>query len=436
MDRSSPFNLGKYLLLAIILASILPFGLLMEGTLDQGISFAELMLKISSMSGLIAGVLFFWQILIGNRFFSILVTDDILWVNRIHRLIGKYGVIFALIHPIAVTLGYSKSLAWIVFPDFPLDFSDLYQRALAFGRIGLALLVIVWLSSITLRSAIKYRPWLYLHYLSYPMLALILLHAKDIGSSIAQYPVLKAFWISLMFLSILVLLTRLYQATNLGKIPYIVTKTQISGDIVMLALKPQKSSRFITPSTGQYCYIQSGKIANSHPYSVLHYQENNRLLYFAVKQIGKQSKTLNNLKLGSTLYLDGPYGSYLYGLNKSLPVLAIIGSVGIAPLFDYLLINPVSSYLIYCGMRQEDLIFASKLKTKLGDHYNQIISDGIGPDKITPEKITAFLDQQSLNVKGVQFLICGSPGFNRGIKQMIFELGVSDSQIRVEDFGL
>ncbi|MCA9349499.1 ferric reductase-like transmembrane domain-containing protein, partial [Candidatus Saccharibacteria bacterium] len=412
MNNSNTPSLARSTLLVVILASILPFGLLMEGTLDSGLSFAGLMLKISSVSGLIAGVLLFWQMLIGNRFFSILVTDDILWVNRIHRLIGKYGASFALIHPIAVTLAYGKSLAWIVLPDLPLSINDPYQRALAFGRIGLALLLIIWLSSVALRSAIKYRPWLYLHYLSYPMLALILLHAKEIGSSIAVYPVLEAAWITLMILSVLLLLARIYQSTSLDKIPYTVVKTQASGDIVVLTLKPQKPNRPITPSIGQYCYIQSGKFANSHPYSVLHYQADNGLLYFAVKQIGKQSVALNNLKLESTLYLDGPYGSFLTRLDSSIPTISIVGSVGIAPLFDHVLSNPSNNYLIYCGMRQSDLIFANKLKSKLGSHYQQIISDGTDPYKITPEKIEDFLSNQGLTVPAVQFLICGSPGFN------------------------
>jgi DMSO/TMAO reductase YedYZ heme-binding membrane subunit len=59
-----------------------------------------------------------------------------------------------------------ENILWIFTPSFITE----TEFHITLGRFALVLTLIVWITSAIVRSKIKWRPWKYIHLLSYPIL--------------------------------------------------------------------------------------------------------------------------------------------------------------------------------------------------------------------------------------------------------------------------
>ena len=110
--------------------------------------------------GIAGAVFMWWQFLLGIRFISRFITRDYVAILKLHKFLGKYGVLLALIHPFWQVYNYSD---WklLLLPKLTTEF---YSNVL-FGQGAFVLLSLIWILSALFRSKIRFRPWLYIHYL-------------------------------------------------------------------------------------------------------------------------------------------------------------------------------------------------------------------------------------------------------------------------------
>ena len=203
---SSQFR--KKLLIYLLLLSILPF--LVFFFIDIGID--NFWLKVANLTGFIGSVLIIWQFVLGIRGFIKKITPDYDWAIKIHTYLGISGALFVILHPVLENIVYQKTFLDI----FALNFSNIFNTYLSFGKIGFIIYLIIWITSSLARKLFSYRLWLYVHYLSYSMLFFILIHPLQIGSILNSNSFVLYYWYFLVSVAILSVLIKIVDIFNLS----------------------------------------------------------------------------------------------------------------------------------------------------------------------------------------------------------------------------
>lgn len=414
----------------MIFISQVPFLFLI---LDRSI-ISNFWFKIANISGFLGTVFLIWQFILGVRGFSKRITTDYDWIIKIHTFLGINGALFVLIHPFLEKLVYKRELDFL----FGLNFSNQFEISLTFGKIAFFLFLFVWFSSSLIRKTLKYRLWLYIHYLSYPMLIFVMIHPIKIGTYLNSIPLLFYYWIALCLLSLVIFIFKIGDVSNLSNFKAkLLENKSYPGDIFTLKYKiPDIKKINIKP--GQYFYIKNKFISEAHPFSVLEYDLDSQEITFGIKKLGRFSENLSKSEINEVHYLDGPFGEFTLEGQNSQPKVILAGGIGITPFYELLSqFTTPESYLFFANKNIESALYRSKFKEILGKNYYDFIVDKVEDDKnifcelISSKRISEILKNQVNNYK---FFICGSPNFTNSMISCLIELGVNKNSIYIEEF--
>jgi len=182
-------------------------------------------------------------------------------------------------------------------------------------------------------------------------------------------------------------------------------------------------------------------IAESHPFTVLNFDEKNGELTFGVKIVGKFTKQLEEVAAGQTVFLDGPYGVFTREGQNSQPKVIIAAGIGITPFVE--LINRFANQntkLFYANRHLADALNRKQFKKQLGSNYIDVIS-GENPSeqqveigRIDEHILAKYLKPEF--IKKARFFLCGSQSFMSDISSHLEKLGVKKTQIFIEKFSL
>lgn len=418
-----------YLLILIGLTS-LPFFWILRQADKFG-----LVPTLANLAGFIGALLFLWQFIFGIRFISRKITQDYITMTRLHIFLGSLGTVLVLIHPVLELYVYRSNLNFF-FPNFD---SPTYPHLLA-GQVALSLFVVIWITSAIWREKISYRPWLYIHYFTYPMMALVFFHAQTIGTFLQTYPWLYNYWMFLTGVFTVVVIYRILAYLNLFKAKYkVIKKTNKAGEVTVYRVKPERGR--LDPKPGQFVYLRSGFFSEAHPFSVMKSNPKTGVLEFGIKQVGRFTSQLTNLKVGDRVYLDGAYGLFTQEAQNDNPKVLIAGGIGITPFVELVSrFGGKNTYLFYANRTLSEALNRDEFLQILGDNYIEAVSKEKVKDKtiiqgrLNEEVIKQRLPKQFL--KQAEFFMCGSPGFMAGVSQSLAKLGVESDRIHMEEFSL
>jgi len=174
-----------------------------------------------------------------------------------------------------------------------------------------------------------------------------------------------------------------------------------------------------------------------------------RNLMVAMRQRGTAFKrTLNALPIGTDVLLQGPYGSLTLSRNSTRPAVLLAGGIGITP-FRSLIWNAAESLsprkilLFYSVRVSEEAAFLEELQEM--EQYNvqyKLICTVTQPEKgrrpwqgetgrISVEMLSKWIPDLSVPI----YYIAGPPGMVTGVRQMLIESGISEEDIRAEEFA-
>jgi len=390
---------------------------------------------IANLFGFIGAVLILWQFALGNRFVVKRFSPDRISLVKTHIFLGLYGIVFALAHPLLEFFAYGMS--WALFINFDLS-TEFYQQVML-GRLAFYLLLIVWITSAFLRRKIHYRPWLYIHYLTYPLLLFIFFHATEIGTAINHYPFIQAYWFFLIFVYWGLVLGRLTAFFNLGKPRYSLTNKQtLANGITRYTFTP--AGKHITPQVGQFAYIRPSFFGEAHPFTIMQFDDQTGEITFGIKAVGRFTSQLESLDIGHAIYLDGPYGVFTNPAHNHQPKVIIAGGIGVTPFVELIQrFSGPDTRMFYCNKQLKDAVLRQEFQHELEQNYFDVISreqitgKNIVQGRLTQQTFTKYVDQALLSQ--ANYFICGSPAFMTGIKSLLTELGIDQSRIYSEEFG-
>lgn len=427
----------KVLLIVVMLLSLVPIFLAIEAQFDFVDQRAVLYL-VARQLGLIGTVILFWQFLLGIRGLVSKVIPDLIWVNDLHKKLGKYGFILILFHPVLMTVFYLGSGINLIGPKFETDF-DKFKSV---GVLAFTLLVVVWIASAILKSKIRFRPWKRLHFLVYIALPLVIIHGLNIGMTLGTNQMLKNYWFFLSVILTIAIVYRLLLNIGIFKSKYeIVEMRKLTPDTTQIVMKPV--SKRLDPLPGQFIYIQNDHFGETHPFTVSHFEDESGLLSITPKSVGMFTTDMQKLEVGKIVYLDGPFGVFTQeAYTTEKPIVIIAGGIGITPFMR--LIHKLSPEwqrdvtLFWGNKTEQDISFGQDLETARAGGL-KIVNVLSNQENYNGEKgyITAELLQKYLgDLTRYEYFVCGPPVMMEKLLPMVEAAGVPKNQIHAEKFGL
>jgi len=179
----------------------------------------------------------------------------------------------------------------------------------------------------------------------------------------------------------------------------------------------------------------------AHPFSISKLPGDGELRV-TVKSVGDFTSQIRNIKEGTSVIIEGPYGTFTSSKVKQNKVLFIAGGIGITPIRS--LIEEMGqagkdTVLLYSNRDKEGVVFEKELAVLRENHRLNIIyvstqdSKSGGPaGRLDREKIQKLVP----NVTERAVFICGPRSMLVSILDALKALNVPISQVRYEKFSL
>lgn len=204
-----------------------------------------------------------------------------------------------ILHPVAAVISYGVSRLYIFWPQ---TFSG-FELRVSFGRIGLILTFVILITSMLSRRILSFRKWHWLHLLAYPVMIVSWIHGFKAGTLINSYAPLYRYWILIGVSILTIMIARIaYRLGFLKLRSKVISHIAVSSDVNEIAFQ---LPRAVDYTHGQFAYLQYKRGGESHPFTILSYDQESRIMKIAYKQVGDFTKALNkNKNLISEVFVD------------------------------------------------------------------------------------------------------------------------------------
>ena len=433
--RNSKVNLGWLL---VFLLSIIPVVIWFKiPKIDPPFGDSQATLaSLGELFGLVGIILFSINLLLATRlpFIEVLFNGLNDAYNK-HSFIGQLALMLLLFHPLLLLSRYADS--WREASNF-LFIGD--SPARNFGIMALWLMVGLIILALYLRP--KYDLWKITHKLFGFAFFLGSLHAYLIPGYVISNLFLKSY---ILAFSVLGTLTFLYRSI-LGKYlvkkyKYIVTNIQhLNPKTVKITLKPKSYKMDFL--AGQFVFIsfQQDGLTESHPFSISS-SPHTELLSITVKSLGDFTEKLTNeLKIGTSAKIEGPYGKFSYTNTSTKNQIWIAGGIGVTPFISFAKdlfkkqLQDLNITLFYCTQNEEDAVYLNLLK-KIENSVNSLRVIPFYSD-IKGYINTEYIKNKTTNLSDSEIFICAPPKMIKSLRDGLIKNGIKETQIYSEEFNL
>lgn len=389
--------------------------------------------------------------LIGTYFalLGILLVSRIPWVERgvghdrlitWHRKLGPWSLYLIGSHVLFITVGYAGQFHEKIW-------SELINILTTFNWMWAALAGFIFMITAGVtsykkaRAKLSYEAWWVIHISTYAAIALSFMHQILNGPMFIGHPLNKAFWIFLYSAMVFcIVYWRIALPTYRSfRHSLKVEKVVVEGPNMVSVIMHGRDLDKLGAQGGQFFswrFIAKGHALASHPFSLsaaptAHY------LRITVKDLGDHSKTLVDIKPGTRVFMEGPYGAFTAGRASRKHVVLVGGGVGITPIRALMeeFREGVQLDVIFRVSHEDDLILRKEmdyLAAKSGGtirvHYL------VGSRKIYPMD-AKYLQELLPNFADSDIYICGPGPLVETVRQAAKDVGVPKNRFHDEAFA-
>jgi predicted ferric reductase len=414
------------------------------GGVSQVQGSAELFTSLGRITGLVAVYLALIQVLLLARLPPVerLVGFDRLTVW--HRRNGKVCISLVVAHVVLITLGYAGTDQISI----PSEVSRLFSSypGMITATVGTVLMVGVVVSSLVIvRRRLRYEAWYFVHLSVYAGIALSYVHQIPTGNEFTANTAQADYWIGLYLLTLALLLCfrvgwPTWRAFRHGL--RVAEVTREAPGVVSLRITGRRLDR-LDARAGQFMvwrFLTRGRWWQAHPFS-LSAAPDGRSLRLTVKDVGDFTGRIGELRPGTAVLAEGPFGTFTAVRRRRPRVALIAGGIGITPiraLFEELPAGPGELALIYRAIEEEDVVFRGELEEiarergaelffVLGDHRTPAGSELLSPERLL--EMVPDIAEREVYLCGPEAMMVRTEGSLRGA-------GVPGDQIHSERFAL
>ena len=356
-----------------------------------------------------------------------------------HRWVAPYSLVLITMHVVFTSIGYAQS------NGISNPFAEFWHLVTHYGwmvpgTVAFALMILLGVMSYRkIRERMKYETWWTAHLYFYLAIILAFGHQITTGTMFTQYKVFRWAWAGLyVFVGALIILSRfidpivrsMRRSLRVGQVieeaPGIVSVYIVGRDLVKFQARGGQffEWRFMT----RHWWWQA------HPYS-LSAGPRNTWLRITIKDLGDQSSAIaTQLKPGTRVIAEGPYGTFTAGTRETNKVVAFAAGIGITPIRAVLddLPRNTDVTLIYRVSDMEDIPLRAELEelARANDWKFWYLP---GARHQYPMTVN-FMSQFAPDLSDSDVYVCGPGGFTENVVELARSAGLADSRIHHESF--
>jgi ferredoxin--NADP+ reductase len=202
----------------------------------------------------------------------------------------------------------------------------------------------------------------------------------------------------------------LYPITILGK-------KELSPQAFLISWKKRDEFK-----AGQVIKISIDQETPPRIYSICSGSEEEEMsVLFDVRQQGFLTPKLAQAKLGSTIFISQPYGSFI---GDPTPAYWIATGTGIAPFYSMFKSGLAQNKVLIHGARHlNQFFFQEEFKQEFEDQYIRCCSLEQAPD-VFPGRITSYLSGREDLPKDFLYYLCGGGMMVIDVRDLLIEKGI------------
>ena len=431
--ENKKYNLGMIFVIAISLIAL--FLLFISPSFVFGFeNLYVFTLMLGNIFGILGLTMFATSLILSARFRFL---ENIFYgLNKVyerHSQIGQIAFMFMLFHPLFLLFKYTDLSFGRVISFFT---PSVYTLAIDFGIIAFYLLIVFLFLTLYFRP--KYHIWKWTHKFMGLAFFFAGLHVFLIPSDTSSFLPLRVY---VLLVSAIAIYAYLYHTVfgfyTTKKYKYNISNIKILGEgITEVVLNTKKEKMDFT--AGQYAFIsfnskETGK--ESHPFSISS-QQNGEEISFTIKNLGDFTNLVKNLKIGTEVSIEGPFGKFSFNQANSKRQIWIAGGIGITPFLSMARsIKKENGYdvdLYYCVRDKNEAVYLEELLSLKDSGVNIIPHYSNEQGFINAD----IINQKSGGVIDKSIFICSPVNMIKSLKRQFLSKGVSGSSIYSEEFSL
>jgi predicted ferric reductase len=310
------------------------------------------------------------------------------------------------------------------------------------ATVGTAFLLgVVATSLVIVRRRLSYEWWYAVHLLAYGGIALAWFHQIPTGNELVLDHTAADYWRALYVATIVVLVVFRVLVPLAAALRYrlrVAEVTREAPDVVSLRITGRNLDR-LRAHAGQFFvwrFLDGKRWRSAHPFS-LSAAPDGRSLRITVKALGDHSGKLGELRPGTRVLAEGPFGVFTERARRRDKAVLIAGGIGITPVRALLETMRGNLVVLYRAISEADVIFRDeldRLAESRGAIVHYVLGDhrGDGADLLSP----AHLRELVPDIEERDVFLCGPPAMTDVLAENVRGARVPRRHIHTERFAL
>lgn len=410
------------------------------GTLSGG--GIETLSGLGQLSGLIAAL---------AALGGLVLTARPVWLERrygqdnlvaAHRWFGIVTVFTLLVHVVADTWAWGASTGGTILTGIV----DLWahQEWMVAAIVGTVLIFALGLTSWRrLRQRLPYETWYFIHLTGYLAVLLGFGHQLTLGADFSTDPLAFWWWVAVFVATAVVILwSRVGDVIRAWSRPFYVSAVSREANGIGSLHVSGRGLHRLRVAGGQYFNVRPltrGLWWQAHPYS-LSAAPTTAGMRFTIKELGEDSASMLQIRPGTRVVLEGPYGVFTVDQADGAPVVLVAGGVGISPIRALLEdCGPHQRPIVIVRVRDaDDLAHRAELERMVAARNGEL-HVLTGPrqwfsrvDPFAPETLRAWIP----DLRDRHVFVCGPASLEQAVMSGMRRAGVRSEHIHHERFGV
>jgi predicted ferric reductase len=312
------------------------------------------------------------------------------------------------------------------------------------ATVGTALFIVVVCTSLVIvRRRLPYEWWYAVHLTAYAAIALSWFNEIPTGNELTVHPVAADYWRALFIatLALLVVFRVLQPLARTLVLGLRVEEVVMEGsDVVSLRIGGRRLER-LDARAGQFFLWRflstRGRWWEAHPFSLSAAPVGNSFR-ITVKGVGGYTRALRDVRPGTRVIAEGPFGVFTAAARRREKALLIAGGIGITPIRSLLDEMDGDLVVLYRVVHEDDVVFRDELDAlaeQRGVALSYVVGDHAAPggDRLlSPEHLHELVP----DIADREVFLCGPPAMTNVIEKSVRRAGVPRPYVHVERFAI